>query len=122
MSVNKKILAITPLACVIIYLLLGFLLGGMAWAWGLFIFLLVPLMPYILRTKKLRISTTFVIVLIYLIVCFVGETLDKHIWHPMWIIFLLIPIIEILRVPTKKENKKSDNSSDTVYVESKIED
>lgn len=122
MSFNKKIIAITPMVCLIIYLTLGFVLQNSWWGWGLFIFLLVPLMPYILRIKKFHLSVPFAITLIYLSSCFIAQALGKSIWHPMWIIFLFIPVIEILKTPGPKKskiNKKDDN--ETEYVDSKVE-
>ncbi len=114
MTMNKKILAITPIACTMLYLLLGFTVKGNAWWWGLCIFLLIPAMPYILRIKKIRFTVPFIITITYIVMCVVGEIFSVHLWHPGWLIFFLIPIIEILRTPTKDKAKKIKDD-DNVY-------
>lgn len=95
MSPRAKIMAITPMSCVLIYLFLGFQFG--LWLEALPVFLLIPLMPVFLGYKKLRLSIPLIITIIYLIL---GFGFDY--WHPGWIIFLMIPILQILTSPSKK--------------------
>lgn len=99
MSFKAKIMAITPLSCVIIFLSLGFLKG--LWVESLPVFLLIPIMPFLLGYKKIRLTVSFVILIIYLILGFGFQA-----WHPGWIVFLFIPIVHILMTPSKKSNWK----------------
>ena len=85
---KNKIVAATPFLCTIIFLLLGFVWG--MWHPGWIIFLLIPVMPFLVGTEKLRFSIPLIIVIIYLIMGF-----GWNLWHPGWIIFLLIPVFEI---------------------------
>ncbi len=104
MNAKQKILAITPLSCLVIYLALGFIFQDKAaWRYGALIFLLVPLMPYIIGKKKIILSVTLVISIIYVVGCLIASSLGYKIWHPAWLIFLLIPIIKIVMVPSKEE-------------------
>lgn len=96
MSFKSKIMAITPLSALVIFLTVGFVGGKWEYAW--LAFLLIPAMPFLLGYKKIRLSVSFVIFIIYLIL---GLSFDA--WHPGWIIFLLIPIIHILITPSKKK-------------------
>lgn len=115
MKFSKKIIAITPMVCLIAYLLMGFLIGGVAWAWGLCVFVLCPIMPYLVKEKKLTLSVSFVITLIYVVGCLIGEAFGLHLWHPGWLIFLFIPIIHILLIPSTPEKivkKYSKNFED----------
>ena len=115
MTTKRKILAITPICCTIAYLLIGFLIGGSAWGYGITVYLLVPLMPYLIGLKKIVISVTLVITCIYVFGCLIAMHFGLNIWHPAWVIFLLIPIIHILKVPSKKDEGKE--KKETVVVE-----
>ena len=85
---KKKIVRATPLLCLFIFLALGF--GWNKWHPGWMVFLLVPVMPYLVGTKKIRFSIPVIITVIYLIMGF-----GWGLWHPGWIIFILIPVFEI---------------------------
>ena len=52
MDTKKKIIAATPILCLITFLLLGFCLG--LWHPGWCIFFLIPLMPVILVVKRIE--------------------------------------------------------------------
>ena len=83
---------VTTILVVTAYLLLGSLLGLWAKAWVLF--LLVIIIPSIFDSiyqKKLhKISFAVLVVFVYLLLnCWVLET---PLWHPLWIMFLAIPI------------------------------
>ena len=97
---KNKMVTATPLLCLFVFLLLGFIWGK--WHPGWMVFLLIPLMPYLVGKKKLRFSVPLIITVIYLIIGF-GWSL----WHPGWIIFILIPVIEIfLKNDTKNKGDK----------------
>ena len=125
MSPRKKVMAVTPILCVIIYLTLGFLIKTPnMWAWGLFVFLLIPIMPYLIGWRKIVVSVTFVITITYVLAGVITTLLKVDvfstghygIWHPGWIIFLFIPVIRILMVPEKKKDEKKETKKEA-YVE-----
>ena len=93
--VKGKIIAITPIVALGVFLLFGFLKGLWHPAW--IVFLAVPFMPILLSLfdggKRERI-VAFVSILISVTYILVG--VFAHIWHPTWIAFLLIPITAIL--------------------------
>ena len=88
MSFKKRIIAVTPMLCAFTYLLIGFVWGVWHPTW--LIFLLIPAMPILLGSKKIKFSIPFIITIIYIII---GITWR---WHPTWLIFILIPVFEIL--------------------------
>ncbi len=96
MNMKKKIMAVTPLCCLIVFLLLGFIWN--LWHPGWLVFIMIPIMPFLLGFKKIKISIPLVIIIIYLIL-----GLAWNLWHPGWIVLLLIPVLEILLKPRKKD-------------------
>ena len=96
MSFRAKIMSITPIVCLAVYLTLGFVFGVWRATW--LIFLLIPIMPYLLRYKKFRLSVPIVVVAGYIVLGLYGY------WHPGWLILFLIPIIEILLKPSEKND------------------
>lgn len=94
MSSRKKIISVTPIICLIAFLLLGFL--GDYWHPGWIVFLLVPIMPILIGEERLTFGIIFLA--IYLIVGILW-----NMWHPWWVILLLIPVFEILFRSTKKK-------------------
>ena len=98
MSIKNKVVAITPFICSIAFFLIGFLTGKWHPAW--MVFLLVPLMHFIVGEKKIRFSVPLVIAIIYVVASFI-----TGLWHPLWVIFLSIPVFHIILTPTKKEPK-----------------
>lgn len=111
---KKKIIEITPIVCLMAYLLLGFTVGGKAWGVGICIFLICPIMPYLLGKRKFVLTAPIAVTAIYVVMCWVGMAFGASLWHPGWIIFLLIPIIEIIKSPSKdnKETKKKNSYED----------
>lgn len=107
MSFKSKIMAVTPLSALVIFLTVGFVWEKWEYAW--LAFLLIPAMPFLLGYKKFRLSVSFVILVLYLII---GFSFDA--WHPGWILFLLIPIIHILISPSKQ---KRINKSKTIDID-----
>lgn len=94
---------ITTILVVAAYLLLGFLLKLWDKAWVLFF--LVIIVPGIFETIEKKSIKKFpfvsLVVAIYLTICiFVAP-----IWHPLWVIFLTIPIFEVL-IRIKKDKKE----------------
>ena len=101
-NLKNKIIAATPLLCLFAFLALGFFFGK--WHPGWLVFLLIPVMPYLLGKKKLRFSIPLIITIVYFILGF-----GWHLWHPAWIIFILIPVFEIFFGPSKNKGDSSDN-------------
>lgn len=98
MSVKNKIVAITPFVCLIAFFLLGYFTKNWHPSW--MVFLLIPLMPFIVGEKKIRFSMPFIIATIYVV-----AGLLTGLWHPLWVILLLIPVFHIILTPTRNESK-----------------
>lgn len=92
MSLRKRIIAATPLICLIIYLSVGYIAGIWHPTWAVFI--LIPLMPIILCKNLYKEIYPLTCAVAYLVlgICFGW-------WHPAWIIFLTIPVYYILFGP-----------------------
>ncbi len=89
MSFRKRIIAATPMICLIIFLLLGFLKN--AWHPGWIVFVAIPIVPMLLNVRGF--------IGLYCVLCIIAYILMGavwHLWHPGWIIFLTIPVIETL--------------------------
>lgn len=103
MSWQNKIIAITPFLCFIAFIILGVQYD--LWNPGWVVFLLIPLMPFIVGKKK--ISITVVFIAIYGIVVVITKK-----WHPWWVILVFIPVFHILMIPNDKKIKKKYNIFD----------
>ncbi len=94
-SLKKRIVAATPMICLIIYLSLGYCIDGVnMWLHGLPVFLLIPIMPVILSENIYKLMYPLFCIIIY--IC-IGAS--ANIWHPTWIIFLTIPVFYIIFGP-----------------------
>lgn len=89
MSWKKKIIAVTPMIALIVFLLLGFC--GNLWHPGWVVFLAVPIVPTVLGKKGIHAIYPSIVIIVYFILGFVWNW-----WHPGWIIFLTIPVVETL--------------------------
>ena len=114
-SKNQKISilisTITTLLVVITYLLLGSLLGLWAKAWVLF--LLVAIIPSvcdaIINKKFFQFSYALFITFIYLLLNV--WVLTTPLWHPLWVMFITIPIYWSV-ASFVKHSKQKDNDED----------
>lgn len=102
-SFRIKLTAATPLLCLITFLILGFaddigFSDKPLWHPGWIVFLLIPIVPVLLGTKKIISIWPAFCVIIFLII---GFAFDK--WHPGWIIFLTIPLVGIFTTGKKQE-------------------
>ena len=83
---------LTVFGTVITYILLGTLLDLWAQAWVLF--LLIPVVPSLCKAIEHRNPNMFAypvfVAFIYLLLC--CWILNFSLWHPLWVIFLTIPI------------------------------
>ena len=115
-AIRARICACTLFIAVIAYILIGYYLDE--WRWSLFVFAIVPLMPFALGLKRIHISYELVVVVAYLTLGFtIGD------WHPWWVLFLTIPVYHILFdhpvVELHKDKKKEDDKTIEVDWEEK---
>lgn len=103
MSWRKKIVAITPFVCTIAFIIL-LELGYAHPGWMLF--LLIPIMPFLVGVKQIRYSYSVIVALLYIAIGFLTKWSWR--WHPGWVIFLTIPIYEILFNPKDKAIAKKE--------------
>ncbi len=107
---RKRLIAATPLICLLAYLAIGFMAD--IWDKSLLVFLLIPTMPTILGVKTIRITFSLIVVVIFLVLGFAF-----NLWHPAWLLFFLIPIYYILFGSVgieSQRNKKIRHHNDTV--------
>ncbi len=114
MSFRNRVIAVTPMICVFFFLLLGF--GWGLWHPGWIVFILIPIMPYLVGKRKIRLSIPLIITVIYLILGF-----GWNLWHPGWIIFLLIPVFTTLigrsTLTVEKDKNERIDKNDYIDVE-----
>ena len=102
MRLKRKIIEITPLICLIVYLALGFFLNIWHPTWV--IFFLCFIVPAILSNKISKIVCAVWPILCVVAYIIIGVT--TNLWHPFWIIFITIPIVEILFRDVEFSKKK----------------
>lgn len=90
---QKKLISITPLLSVIIFISVGVLANKWHPTW--LIFLSVPISGVLFNGKKLKYKIMGVLPLLLVITYILIGTIFK-VWHPTWLIFLFIPAINIL--------------------------
>ncbi len=95
---KNRIIAATPMICVIIYLCCGFIWDNWHPSWV--VFFLIPIMPFLLHAKGLKSIYPIICLGVYLFLGFMYQW-----WSPAWIIFLTIPVFYIL-FPNKKNVKR----------------
>ena len=98
MNVRKRVVAATPIICLIVFLILGFYFDK--WHPGWLVFLFVPAMPFILGLKRIKHIYPVICAVVYVLI---GIFWNQ--WHPGWIIFLTIPVVAIF-TPSKKDKEK----------------
>jgi len=108
MNWKNKVVSITPFVCAIVFFILWHF--GFAHP-GWIVFLLIPLMPFLVGKKKMSVSV--IVIIIYLITSFILK--DK--WGITWVILLTIPIINILLIPSGNKKGKIDRFDDFDEVE-----
>ncbi len=110
---REKFVAASFLISIILFILLRHYLPSNK-GYAFFAFLLIPLAPFIVGLKKIRITYPLLIIIIYLIL---GFTLSW--WHPGWVLFITIPIFYIFFPKNEKEktNKKFESREDDIYID-----
>lgn len=100
------------LLTVVLYILLGTFLGMWHNGW---IFLFVPgiicsIVRAIKRKNANRVNVPFIAVFTYFFVCLLAPGLGSHLWHPLWVIFLIIPVYySVVGVIHKATNRNLDD-------------
>ena len=131
---GKRIHQMMPLIAVILFLWLAFGFGLAHPGWV--VFFLIPLSDMIYRgkidaRKMVSVGITFVYILIGVLYprAFFPESfriLGDSFWHPGWLIFLLIPIINNLFFPNKSNiifmNKNQWKDTVRTYIYDKSDD
>ena len=108
MSWKKKIVAITPFVCVIAFIILVYF--GYAHP-GWLVFLLIPIMPFLVGVKHIRFSYALIVSIIYVVVGIFTDLPWR--WNPGWLIFLTIPIYQILFNSKDKDEIKEEKKDET---------
>ena len=102
--INAFVSAFTLAAIVIAYILLGSILNLWAKAWVLF--LLIPVVPGVYKSIQQKRIAIFpyplLLVFAYLLTCV--WILDNSMWHPLWVMFLTIPVFYALVAIPKRRN------------------
>lgn len=105
------------------YLLFGFLYPDHEFAWsvGWTAILLIPVVESIFKcARKHRVSRFAYPILITAVYCFVG--IAYGLWHPLWVIFLTIPVFYGLASPFDKLLKRkyaNEKEDDNVVIDVK---
>lgn len=99
-SFQLKMCGVSTFLAIIAYVLVGYYTS--CWTWSLFIFAIIPLMPFLVGLKKIHISYDLIIVAIYLVL---GFTING--WHPWWVLFLTIPVYHIFLDDILRKRKKA---------------
>lgn len=84
------------------YITLGIMLkDNIGWKYFWFLFLLIPVIPSIFDIFYKRKITAFCYP-VAVIAAYCGFSMYYHIWHPLWLIFLTIPVFYIIFEPIDK--------------------
>jgi len=99
---KNKVVMVTPFLTIIAFFILGHF-GYYHPGW--MVFLLIPIMPYLVGKKKIRYSISVIITIFYLIANIITK---GEYWDIGLVVFLLIPVFHILLSPGKKYFKDDD--------------
>ena len=96
----------TAILVVIAYLLLGFLTTeGFRYYWPLF--LAIPVVPsFVTAIEKKNMGAFAYPVFVAMVYCFLGMFLE--LWHPLWILFITIPVYYIIAGNVDKAVHRND--------------
>lgn len=102
-----RIIAATPLICLIAYLAIGFIWGIWHPTWA--IFFLIIIVPMMLSENVLYSIYPIVCLAAFLVLGFTGGW-----WHPAWLIFLTIPVYYTLFSPLLNRKKKKKSKKEKI--------
>ena len=99
---------------VVAYILLGSLLGMWYNAWVVFFIpeILSSIARAIRKKNAQHFNMAFVSLFVFFFVCMVIPGLDANLWHPMWVVFLAIPVYHTsIEAIHKLIGKKDDDEN-----------
>ena len=118
-SKSFKVLAALEGSLMILATIAYILLGALANMWynGWVVFFLPEIICSIARcfTEKdaQKLNIAFISTFTFFFVCMVLPGLDAHLWHPMWVVFLAIPLYHsVVGAIYKAIGKKTDDDED----------
>ena len=99
------------------YILLGSLLGMWYNAWVVFFIpeIIASLARAIRKKNAQHFNMAFVSLFAFFFVCMVVPGLDANLWHPMWVVFLAIPVYHTSVEAIHKLIGKKDDDDDNVF-------
>lgn len=109
MDFRKKLCAATFFLVMIAHVILGYTLKQITgtndgYSYGFLLYILVPSMPFLVGLKRINISYEFAILVIYFSICITVQLTTKNLvtgpvrlWHPLWVLFLTIPVYHIFK-------------------------
>lgn len=108
---KKKIVAVTPMVSLLVFLLLGYIWGY--WHPGWVVFLAIPIMPFLVGLQKFKVTFVALVFIAFIVLGVFGY------WHPGWLVFLTIPIYYTLfpGINFKKEASKKQAKKDFIDAE-----
>ena len=99
---RARVIAVTPLVCLITYLAIGFWLNIWHPTWVLFFAIMI--IPMILIENLF-----YGLYPIFCLSVYLSLGISMNMWHPTWLIFLTIPVFYTLFGPLfKKRRKKTE--------------
>ena len=116
---RRKWAAAIPFIVLIIYVLLAYCLDNFTdyehpYTISLLVFLIVLFDNQIVGLEKFKIGYPLLVLIIYIVV-----SIFTHLWHPLWVIFITIPIYYIFfgdkkigELRDKNKNKDIDYDAD----------
>ena len=104
------------LSALIAFLLVGSLAHAWYWAWILFFVpeIICSLVRAIHKKNPHHFNMAFMATFTFFFVCLVFPGPEANLWHPMWVVFLLIPlyymIVSMIRKIIRKEGSEEEDN------------
>lgn len=113
-KISGIVLSGLMLIALVTYILLGSLMGMWHNAWVVFLVpeIIASLVRAIASRKFSKFNMPFVATFTYFFVCMVVPGLSAELWHPMWVVFLAIPLYYTLFGPIDAVIKRKKYQSD----------
>ena len=102
------------LLAIVAYILLGSLLNmwGNAWVVVFIPEIICSIARAIIKKNPSQVNMPFIAVFAFFFVCMVAPGQSANLWHPMWIVFLSVPIYYTLCSIIRKAVSKEENEKD----------
>ena len=104
------------LLAIVAYILLGSLLNmwGNAWVVVFIPEIICSIARAIIKKNPSQVNMPFIAVFVFFFVCMVVPGQSANLWHPMWVVFLSVPVYYticsiIRKAVNKEENEKDDD-------------